>query len=284
MRDKVVLITGGNSGIGRATALELARRGARVVFTARDPERGREALEALRAASAGQVECLPLDLARLRSAEDLAEAFGRRYDRLDVLINNAGVVLSERQSTPDGYEMTFQVNHLGHFLLTGRLLEVLAATPGARVINVSSMVHRAARGLDWDDLQSERRYIGFLAYCRSKLANILFTRELAKRVRDQGITVNALHPGTIASGFARDGDTRGIFALGAALASPVLASPERGAALPVRLATSEELADVTGAYFERGKARKPSAAARDDGAARRLWEVSERLVKAAADA
>jgi NAD(P)-dependent dehydrogenase (short-subunit alcohol dehydrogenase family) len=278
MRNKVVLITGGNSGIGRATAIELARRGARVVFTSRDPDRGREALEAIRAASGGEVSCLPLDLARLSSVEALAETFARGHDRLDVLINNAGVVLSERQVTPDGYEMTFQVNHLGHFLLTRRLLEVLSATPRARVINVSSMVHRAARSLDWDDLQSERRYVGFLTYCRSKLANLLFTRELSRRVREQGVTVNALHPGTIASGFARDGDTRGVFAVGAALASPFLGSPERGAALPVRLATAEDLADVTGAYFERGKLRTPSAAARDEAAARRLWDVSERLV------
>ena len=279
MHGKVVLITGGNSGIGRATAIELARRGARVVFTSRDPQRGCEALEAIRAASGGDVACLSLDLARLRSVAELADAFASRYDRLDVLINNAGGVLSDRHVTEDGYEMTFQVNHLGHYLLTRRLERLLCASAPARIVAVSSMVHRAAGRLDFDDLHAERRYIGFHAYCRAKLANVLFVRELARRLAPNGVVAYALHPGTIASGFGRDGDTRGVFALGVALGSPFFGSPERGAELPVRLATGE-LDGEMGAYFERGRARRPSRAARDDGAARRLWDVSEALCEA----
>lgn len=276
MEGTIVLITGGNSGIGRAAAVELARRGARVVLTARDPERGREALEAIRAEGGGRVECMPLDLSRLGSIVELAEAFTSRYARLDVLINNAGAVLSDRRLTEDGFETTFQANYLGHYLLTRRLVEPLRAAAPARVVHVSSMVHRVARGLDFDDLHGERRYVGFLAYCRSKLANILFSNELARYLESDGVTSNALHPGTIASGFARDGDTR-LLSLGARLASPFFGSPARGAELPVRLATDPTLAAVTGAYFERGRPRAPSAAARDREAARRLWAVSETL-------
>ena len=281
MQGKTVLITGGNSGIGRATAVALARRGARVVFTSRDPARGRAALERIRAESGGEVECMPLDLARLRSVTELAEAVSGRHPHLDVLINNAGAVLSERRMSEDGLEMSFQVNYLGHYLLTRRLLGALRAAAPARIVNVSSMVHRLARGVDWDEVHGKGRYVGFLAYCRAKLANLLFTRELARRLGPDEIAVNALHPGTIASRFGRDGDTRGLFALGVGLARPFLASPERGAALPVYLASSAEVADVTGAYFERGRRRRPSAAARDDEAARVLWDQSVELCERA---
>ncbi len=281
MHGKTVVVTGGNAGIGRATARQLAQKGARVVLTARDPARGEEAAAALRAERGADVTWMPLDLGSLRSAETFAAEFCKRYDKLDVLINNAGAVLSERTQSEDGYEMTFQVNHLGAFLLTRRLLGALRAAAPARIVNVSSMVHRLARGVDWDEVHGKGRYVGFLAYCRAKLANLLFTRELARRLGPDEIAVNALHPGTIASRFGRDGDTRGLFALGVGLARPFLASPERGAALPVYLASSAEVADVTGAYFERGRRRRPSAAARDDEAARVLWDQSVELCERA---
>jgi NAD(P)-dependent dehydrogenase (short-subunit alcohol dehydrogenase family) len=280
MDGRVVLITGGNAGIGKETAVALASEGARVVFTARDATRGADALAEIRARSGSDmVEVMALDLASLASVRDFAQQWGDGHDRLDVLVNNAGLVLNSRRETGDGYEMTFQVNHLGPFLLTRLLRDQLVAGDAARVVNVASDAHKGARrGLDFDDLQSTKRYRGFSVYGKTKLANILFTRELARRWDDTGVTANAVHPGFVASSFGRDGDTGRLGALVFPLLKPFALSPEQGARTQVYVASAPELAGITGGYWVKSAPAAPSAAAQDDAAAARLWEVSEQLV------
>jgi retinol dehydrogenase 12 len=277
---RVVLITGGNAGIGKETAVALASMGARVVFTARDAARGTEALTEIRTRSGSdEVEVMALDLARFASVRDLAKRWGDEHDQLDVLVNNAGLILNSRRQTDDGYEMTFQVNHLGPFLLTQLLRDQLVAGDEARVVNVASDAHSSARrGLDFDDLQSTRHYRGFRVYGKTKLANILFTRELARRWAGTGVTANAVHPGFVASSFGRDGDTGRLGALLFPLLKPFALSPEQGARTQVYVASAPELAGITGGYWVKSAPATPSAAAQDDAAAARLWEVSEELV------
>jgi NAD(P)-dependent dehydrogenase (short-subunit alcohol dehydrogenase family) len=282
MRGKVVAITGANAGIGRETAVALARMGATVVMTARDPERGAEALADVRARSAGTtVDLLPLDLADLTSVRACADALLADYERLDVLVDNAGLVMARRTETTDGFETTFGVNHLGHFALTTLLLDRLRASAPARVVVVASQAHKMARrGLRFDDLQSIRHYRGFDAYSRSKLANLYFTRELARRLAGTGVTANAAHPGYVASRFGRDGDMRfePVLRLGATL---LAVSAEEGARTSVYLASSPEVEGVTGGYYAKCRPAAMSRAALDDVAARRLWTVSESLLAAA---
>lgn len=277
-----VLITGGNSGIGKETAVALAAQGARVVITSRDMGRGRAAVEEIRNRSgSNDVDVLQLDLAQLASVRRLAEAFLRRHDRLDVLINNAGLVQMHRSETVDGYETTFAVNHLGHFLLTRLLLDCIRASAPSRIVVVSSHAHKQARrGLDFDDLQSERKFSAFGVYAKTKLANIYLSCELARRLANTGVTANALHPGFVASRFARDGDTGRAGDIAMMLGRPFAISPEKGARTSVFLASSPEVQDVTGGYFYKCREVQPSAVARDDEAARRLWAVSEELVGA----
>jgi len=280
MNGRTVLITGGNTGIGRETAVALARAGAQVVFTSRDAGKGQAALAEIRARSGSDaVEVMELDLARLGSVRDLASRVGDRFDRLDVLVNNAGLMLGSRRETADGYEMTFQVNHLGPFLLTTLLGDRLAAGDRARVVNVASAAHKSARhGLDFDDLQSTRGYRSFSVYAKSKLANILFTRELARRWDDHGITVNAVHPGFVASDFGRDGDMSRLAGLAYPLIRVFALTPEQGARTQVHVASAPEVEGVTGGYWAKSAPATPSAAAQDDAAAARLWAVSEQLV------
>ena len=222
---------------------------------------------------------MALDLAKLASVRDFASAFAAGHDHLDVLVNNAGVMLGSRRETVDGYEMTFQVNHLGPFLLTELLREQLVAGDAARVVNVASAAHSGARkGLDFDDLQSTRRYRGFSVYSKTKLANILFTRELARRWDDTGITANAVHPGFVASRFGRDGDTGRFTDLVFPLLRPFALTPEQGAQTQMYVSSAPELAGITGGYWVKSAPASPSAAAQDDAAAARLWEVSEQLI------
>lgn len=283
MTGKTVIVTGGNSGIGKATAVALARAGARVVITARDQARGNQAVEDTRQASGSDlVELVVFDLGDLASVRAGAAELLERCPRIDVLINNAGLVLTDRAETVDGYEATFAINHLGPFLLTELLTDRLVASAPSRVVNVASTAHRSARrGLDFEDLQARRGYKGMQVYGSSKLANILFTTELASRLSGKGVTANSVHPGTVATGYGRDGDTRGFLAFGLKVIKPFVLVPEKGARTSVYLASSEEVAGVTGKYFVKCKARKPSAAAQDEAAARRLWAVSEQLVGAA---
>lgn len=283
---KTVLVTGGNSGIGRATTLELARRGARVVFTARDGAKGEEAAKGLRAelgsSSAGSIDWMLLDLADFQSILAFSEAFKEAYNQLHVLVHNAGLVLSERRETKNGFEATFGTNHMGPFILNRLMLDLLKASAPARIVVVASDAHKAAGGgLDFDDLQMKNGYKGVLAYGRSKLANILFTRSLARRIEGSGVTVNCLHPGVVATGFTQDGDAGGMWGFFFKWARPFLLTAEKGARTSVYLATSNDVAGISGAYFARQKQATPSAAGRDDQVAEQLWEVSDALCASA---
>ena len=280
MAGRTVVVTGGNSGVGKATALALASLGARTVITARDETPGQEALADIRRSSGSdQVELVLLDLADLSSVRDASTEILERYEEIHVLVNNAGLVLSARTETVDGLEATFATNHLGPFSLTMHLQDRLVASAPARVVNVASTAHRSARGgMGFDDLQSQQHYRGMQVYGRSKLANILFTNELARRLSGTGVTANSLHPGTVATGYARDGDATGFLAFGVKVIKPFILTPEKGARTSVYLASSPEVAEVTGEYFVKCKPRTPSKAARDAAAAARLWSVSEELV------
>jgi NAD(P)-dependent dehydrogenase (short-subunit alcohol dehydrogenase family) len=281
--DATVVITGGNTGIGKETAVGLARAGMHVVITSRDRGRGNAAVDDIRArAESDAVEVMALDLADFASIRRFAEDFLARHDRLDVLINNAGLVQTSRSETVDGFETTFGVNHLGPFLLTQLLLDRIRASAPSRVVVVSSHAHKGARqGLDFDDLQSEGSYSGFRVYGKTKLANIYFARELARRLEGTGVTANALHPGFVASRFGRDGDIGWMGNIGMPLARPFAISSEKGARTSIYVASSPELSGVTGGYFYKCKPSTPSKAALDDEAARRLWAVSEELVASA---
>jgi NAD(P)-dependent dehydrogenase (short-subunit alcohol dehydrogenase family) len=275
---RTVLVTGGNSGIGKETAVALARMGAHVTITARDAAKGAAAEAEIRErAGAGAVEVAPLDLASFASVRECARRFAAAHARLDVLVCNAGLVLRRRQVTEDGHETQFQVNHLGHFLLAALLRDLLVASAPARVVVVASHAHRYARGLDLDDLDSTRGYRPFRVYGRTKLMNILFTRELARRLAGTGVTANAVHPGYVASNFSRGGDTGLLGELAMVLGRPFAISSERGARTSVHVASAPELEGVTGEYFYRCAVAQPSAAARNDAAAARLWEVSAAL-------
>ena len=276
MQDKICLITGANAGIGQQTALELAQMGATVVIVARDPQRG-EAARAAIAATTGnpRVELLQADFASPPSIHAMATSFAARYDRLDVLVNNAGVYLTGRETTADGLERTFAVNHLGYFMTTLLLWPSLVAAPSARVINLSSDAHRQAK-LNLDDLQNERKYAGFRAYAQSKLANVLFTYELDRRRGNAPVTVNAVHPGFVASNFGRN--NRGVIGLVMTRLVPLFAkSVVEGAATSVYLASSPEVAGVSGRYFVDCRPVKSAPQSYDRTAAERLWAVSEQL-------
>jgi retinol dehydrogenase 12 len=278
---KVVVVTGGNSGIGKEAAIGIAREGAHVVIAARNPAKAAAALTEIetRADARGRVETIPIDLASFASVRAFVDAFTAKHDRLDVLLNNAGVVLRKRVVTVDGHETQFQVNHLSHFLLTNLLHDALARGAPARVVNVSSHAHTSARkGLDFDDLDWERRrYGGFAAYYATKLMNLLFTRELARHSDPDVLTANALHPGFVASNFAREGDLGLIGIIGMPLVRPFAISSQKGALTSIYLATSPDVEGITGQYFVKGQAVKPAAPALDDAAAARLWEISKKL-------
>jgi NAD(P)-dependent dehydrogenase (short-subunit alcohol dehydrogenase family) len=276
LRGKTCLVTGATSGIGEQIALGLAREGARVALVGRSRERGEASVERIRRESgSSDVELLLADLASQAEIRSLAERVLDRFASLHVLVNNAGVANLRRETTPDGLEATFAVNHLAYFQLTLLLLERLRASAPARVVNVASDAHKFGR-LDFDDLQSERRYRTMNVYGRSKTANILFTRELARRLEGAGVTVNCLHPGAVAT---RLGQQNGVFArvLTRAL-SVFFRTPAQGADTAVWLASSPALADTTGRYFYSRREREPAAHARDPAAAARLFELSARLV------
>jgi NAD(P)-dependent dehydrogenase (short-subunit alcohol dehydrogenase family) len=274
MQGQVCVVTGATSGIGKAAAAALARQGAEIIVVGRDPGRAEATAAAIQADGAPPPKVEIADLARLDQVRALAGRLNQTLDRIDVLINNAGLVLNERQVTPDGYEHVFAVNHLAPFLLTNLLRPKLTASAPGRVITVSSDAHTAAR-LDLDDPNLEHGWSSWRSYSNSKLANILFTRELARRLDGTGVTANCLHPGVVRTGFGRD--ARPLMRVGITIAKPFMLSPERGADTIVYLASSPDVAAKTGGYYVKRQLREPSAAARDDGLARRLWEISERL-------
>jgi retinol dehydrogenase 12 len=276
LRGKVCLLTGATRGIGRAAADGLARTGVTLVLVGRDVSRVEETVRAVRASSGqGQVEGLVADLSLRSEVRRLAAEIRARYQRLDVLVNNAGAIFTRREETAEGTEKTLALNHLGYFLLTLELLSLLKASAPSRVVNVASDAHRGMR-LDFEDLENRKRYSGLRVYGQSKLMNILFTNELARRLQGTGVTVNALHPGVVATGFGKN--TPGLFRSLVRLAAPFMTTPEKGAETLVYLATSPQVAGVTGKYFTKSKEARPSPTAREEEAARKLWEASERLV------
>jgi len=276
LRGCTILVTGASSGIGLAASEELAAMGAELVLVGRDPTRLAAAAAAVRARSAaGPVSTLACDLSSLAAVRGLtAEVLGR-HPRLHVLVNNAGGVSPTRQVTADGLERTFAVNHLAPYLLTRLLLDRLVASAPARIVTVSSVAHRRAH-LDFGDLQLERGYAIMRAYGQSKLANVLFTRELARRLAGTRVTANCLHPGAVATRIWSG--ARGFARPLLALAKLFMLTPEEGARTIVHLASEPEVAQLTGAYLEKGEVVDPAPQARDDAAARRLWEESARLV------
>lgn len=280
MDGKVVVITGSNSGIGKEVAVALAAMGATTVLACRNVDKAATAAAEVKSrAASDRVHVVPLDLADLSSVRTGAAEIERTWGRVDVLINNAGGLWTERRTTAQGFEQTFGVNHLGHFYLTNLLLDRLAASAPARVINVASAAHRlATRGLRWDDLQSVRHYSGIGAYNRSKLANILFNRGLAKRLDPNAVTANAAHPGPVRSGFGMDGDMTGLAGIGMRLVRPFEITPAAGADTVIFLAIDPAVQSITGGYWANRQPAKQSAAARDDGAADRLWAESERML------
>ena len=277
---RTVVITGANSGIGQEAAVELAAMGATVVVAARNRAKGEAAVaEIKRRSRRDAVELASLDLASIASIHAFTDEFLANHERLDVLLNNAGLTLRKRQETADGFEMTFGVNHLGHFLLTALLRDRLVASAPSRVVTVASDAHRFARGgLPFDDLMATKRYRPFLTYSRSKLANILFTSELARRLDGTGVTANVLHPGFVASNFAREGDTGALGNIAMVAGRPFAVSPAKGAETSVFLASSPMVDGVTGQYFVKCALAKTSAAGADADAAQRLWAVSEQLL------
>jgi NAD(P)-dependent dehydrogenase (short-subunit alcohol dehydrogenase family) len=272
----VVVLTGATRGIGRAAAIELARRGADVVLVGRDPERVKSvAEEATAAGGGGRVHGHVADLALMSNVRVLADEIRRRYEHIDVLANNAGALFASRTETPEGFEQTFALNHLAPFLLTNLLRDRLT---GGRVVTTASGAHQSAR-LDLEDLQSEKSYSARV-YGTSKLCNILFTRELASRAPE--LRANCFHPGVVRTGFAKN--ENGIWKIVATLGSPFLRSPERGARSLVWLALSDNAAALTGAYIQDEKVVAPSARAQDNMLARGLWERSAQLVDLPAEA
>jgi NAD(P)-dependent dehydrogenase (short-subunit alcohol dehydrogenase family) len=282
MDGKLVVVTGGTSGIGQVAAEELAGRGARILLVARDRSRAAQALAAIEKAGPGLAHrAVYADLAAIAETRRAAAEIVSAEPRVDVLINNAGALFNRRRLSPDGLEMTFAVNHMAYFVLTQGLLRTLAASGPARIVNTASSSHFGAK-LDFNDLQLSRTYSGMRAYGRSKLCNILFTRELARRLQGSGVTANCLHPGFVATRF---GDRSGglIQAL-LPIAKLGAVSPIEGARTIVHLAASPEVAGVSGLYFYRGQPATPSPEAQDDAAAARLWSESERLEAAASAA
>jgi NAD(P)-dependent dehydrogenase (short-subunit alcohol dehydrogenase family) len=275
MRGRVCLITGGTSGIGLVAARQLAELGAHVILVGRSPARCDAAVAQVRTQTgSAAVESLVADMSVQQQVRDLARQFRERHRRLDVLINNAGGLWLKRELTTDGLEMTVAVNHLAYFLLTHLLQDMLQASAPARVVNVSSAAHRRTT-LDFDDLQGERGYSGWRQYCRSKLMNLLFTHELARRLHGTGVVANALHPGWVATGFAANNGWKG--RLWQRIAGWFAISPEEGARTIVYLASSPDVASISGRYFIEEKEARPSPAACDENAARRLWQISAEL-------
>jgi len=274
MEGRICLITGATSGIGLVTARELAKQGATVIVHGRSKEKCEQVVKDVKTISGNSnVEFMLADLSKLSDVRNLAEEFKNRYNRLHVLINNAGAVYMRREETADGFEMTFGVNHISHFLLTNLLLDILKASAPSRIINVSSRAHERGK-IDFNDLQARKRYFAMTAYGQSKLANVLFTYELARRLEGTNVSVNALHPGFVASGF---GMNNNLMKLLRPIVKLIAISPEEGAKTTIYLATSPEAEGVSGKYFVERKAVKSSPASYDKEAAERLWKISEEL-------
>jgi NAD(P)-dependent dehydrogenase (short-subunit alcohol dehydrogenase family) len=283
LNGNVVVVTGANSGIGKETAVALAAMGATTVLACRNPEKAAAAAAEVKERSVSDaVGVVALDLADLASVGTAAATIADRWGRVDVLVNNAGGIWTRRETTVQGFEQTFGVNHLGPFYLTRLLLDTLVGSAPARIVNVSSAAHRlAGRGLRWGDLQHQRHYSAMAVYGQSKLANILFTRALAQRLDPALVTANAVHPGPVRSGFGMDGDTKGVLGMANFLIRPFEVTPMAGADTVIFCSFDPAMAGKTGGYWSNRSQATMSHAARDDAAVERLWTESERLLAGA---
>ncbi len=274
MKGKICLITGATSGVGEETAKGLAQMGATVVMIARNADKLAKVKSELIAETNNEhIDTIQADLSVQSEVHKAAQEFLARYENLHVLINNAGGVFSKRTLTADGFEYTFALNHLGYFLLTNLLLDTLKKSAPARIVNVSSMAHASAGKFDFSDLTREKSYNPFAVYSQSKLANALFTYELARRLEGTNVTANCLHPGFVNTGFGKNNNA--LYNAGLFLMQPIMISPQKGAETSIYLASSPEVEGVTGKYFSKKKAIPSSAASYDTNAQRVLWEMSE---------
>ena len=272
MKGKTIVITGASSGIGEVAAIRLSEQGARIVMVARDRARGEATLAKLKGAGHAAHYA---DLSRLSEMKRVARELGEAERTIDLLINNAGALFNSRIVTEDGLEKTFALNHMSYFVMTNLLLDRLKATPGARIVSTASDAHRRAK-LDFSDLQAAKSYSGFPVYSRSKLCNIVFTRELARRITGTGVTANSLHPGFVATRFGDE--SGGLVSLGARVAKKVGAiSPEEGAKTIVYLASSLAVVGASGGYYYKEKLTTPTAEAQNDADAKRLWDISAKI-------
>jgi NAD(P)-dependent dehydrogenase (short-subunit alcohol dehydrogenase family) len=272
MTGKTCIVTGANTGIGKETALGLAKLGATVVMVCRDRERGEAAQHQVKQRSRNQRVVLMLcDFSSQNSIRQFAQAFTDQHERLDVLVNNAGIVLRERSMTEDGLESTFAINHLGYFLVTNLLLDLLRKSAPSRIVNVASAAHKFGK-LDINGWATGRDYSAFGAYANSKLANVLFTYELARRIKGTGVTANCLHPGAVGTNLFR-----GLPKFLQTLIRLVTIGTERGARTSIYLASSDDVEGVTGKYFARSRQQESSEASRNEEAARALWQLSVEL-------
>ena len=276
--NKIIMVTGATSGIGKVTADVLVGLGATVILVGRNQQKMIDVVTELRQKheTTQRVDSILADLSSLAEIRALSETFHKRYESLDVLVNNAGGMFMQRIESQDGIELTFALNHLSYFYLTNLLIDALKSSSSARIVNVASKAHYGA-SLDFDDLELKRGYSGFKAYGRSKLANILFTKELARRLEGTSVTANALHPGFVATNFGK-GSNGWFYKLAMPLFTLAAISPEEGAETSIYLASSPSVKGQSGLYFDQKKAVKPSALAQDLKTAARLWEISAEMV------
>lgn len=275
--EKIALITGATAGIGRETAIGIAKTGVKTVIVGRDQKKCVAAVAEIKQKSNNEnVEFLLADLFSLAAIRQLANEFKSKYERLDILVNNAGAVFDKRETTVDGYEKTFALNHLSYFLLTDLLLDTLKQSAPARIVSVSSIAHTFANKIDFDDLQFQRKsYSGLTAYAQSKLMNVLFTYELARRLEGTNVTANCLHPGGVASNFADN--TGGLFRVAAWIFKNTFAiSPQKGAETSIFLAVSPKIENVTGKYFDNCQEKQSNAISYDKDVQKALWTISEK--------
>ena len=279
LQGKIILVTGATNGIGLEAAKALAAQGATIVGVGRNPQKCADAAVQIKAAAGNSaVEFLVGDLSRQSEVRRVAAEFKQKYARLDVLLNNAGAYFANRETNADGQEMTWALNHLNYFVLTNELLDVLKASAPARIVNVSSDAHRMIKGLRLDDPEFKQSYSGWVAYGHSKLANVMFTYELARRLDGSGVTANVLHPGFVATGFGLNNG--GLLNFGMRVIQKIGAKrPEQGAATSVYLASSPDVANINGQYFADSQATKSNEASYDVTAQQRLWALSEAMVR-----
>lgn len=276
LRGKTAIVTGGTNGIGFITAQELAHLEAQVVIFSRNQEKCQAAVEQIKRTTGNiNIESISVDLSLMASVRQAADIFLKQHSRLDILVNNAGAVFFQRQVSAEGLEMTFALNHLSYFLLTDLLLDILKSNAPSRIINVSSDAHQNGR-INFDDLMSEKSYSGFGAYSMSKLANIMFTYELADRLSGTQVSVNALHPGFVATGFARNNGK--LINFGMSITKPFARKPEKGAETSIYLASSTEVDGVSGKYFTDCREVKSNAASYNKDDQKRLWEISSEII------